>query len=197
MAKFRPDRLLKLAEFLEKNSRRPKSVKFNMNCWGYVDAGEEPKNECGTTGCAWGSAAAAGIFAKEGVRVRVGEPTSDGTKRWFDVTYSGEVDGHAAGAFFGLTYEEVVWIFTPEFYPDKARKGARGERAVAKRIFDFVHIKKGLPGLEKKIREMNVARDKEMRSDDVIAALSCGFKWLDLKKYPALEQELEALGIHT
>jgi hypothetical protein len=133
-------RLLKGAALLIKNSKNPRSNKFDMCDW-VVSKEEKPENSCGTTACAWGSMALSGIFEKEGVKV-------ERVDAIFEIIYDIDNDletydnFEAAKKFFGLTEEEADYLFLPQYYPVKYRKGAGSERYVAQRIREFVAFKK-------------------------------------------------------
>jgi hypothetical protein len=134
-------RLLKGAALLIKNSKNPKSNKFDMHNW-ILSKEEEPENSCGTTACAWGSMVLSGIFEKEGVKIKKNEDFDN----VFEIVYDNgwdTFDGfEAAKEFFGLTEEEADYLFLPLFYPHKYRKGAKSERYAARRIREFVAFKK-------------------------------------------------------
>lgn len=124
-------RLLKLARLLEKDAGNAKGIKFDLSIWGYADLSKPKPVSCGTTACAMGLAVASGKFRSDGLK---------------PMTREGDLEpraGHktgipAAAKLFQITDREAEWFFLDESYPWDQRSGAKGERAVAKRIRDFV-----------------------------------------------------------
>lgn len=121
-------RLLKLADLLKADAKNKKGIKFDMKTFGDVGDATNPLS-CSTSACAMGLAAISGAFKREGLGARIqykslyfiwnGKSTRDGftvARELFDI------DRYAANTLFGISNEV----------------GASGERAVAKRIRDFV-----------------------------------------------------------
>jgi len=139
-------RLLKLADVLDADAKNKKGIKFNLFLWGRV-TDESDVVSCGTTACAAGLAAISGVFAKQGLSYRV---RKDQMSDQFDlrITLNGRCrngptyDGSFLNIkrFFGLSVTEAEFIFTPRPYNEAGlpTEGAKGERAVAKRIRKFV-----------------------------------------------------------
>lgn len=128
-------RLLKLADLLEDDAKNRRGVKFDFLDWGQVSNPDKPVS-CGTTACAMGLAAISGAFKRAGL-------TFDSERQIirFKGT-AGAVD--AARHVFDLDLEAASFLFTDMAgLPDL--QGAKGERAVAKRIRDFVAGKISVP----------------------------------------------------
>jgi hypothetical protein len=127
-------RLLKLADLLEADAKNKTGVQFDLKGWG-AGSGDEPSVDCGTKACAIGLACISGEFKKSGLSYRM----MRGGGRWtilpaFDDTY-----GFAAvQKFFGLTSGQAENIFHALAYDTTSQTGAKGERAVAKRIRELV-----------------------------------------------------------
>lgn len=124
-------RLLKLADLLKADAKNKKGVKFDLSAWGRIGDKREPLS-CGTTACAVGLAIISGAFKREGLRAG-----QFSTSLLFP-TYRHHSDWEATSAFFSITNDQAEWLFMDESYPVSHQQGARGERAVAKRIRDFV-----------------------------------------------------------
>lgn len=124
-------RLLKLADLLEADAKNKKGVKFDLAAviMGPNCRGETPKLDCGTAACAIGLWALSGKFRDVNV-VHIG-----GFDFW--PVYKGRSGRNAAELYFEITDPESAWLFLPNFYAGKTT-GAVSERAVAKRIRDFV-----------------------------------------------------------
>ncbi len=139
-------RLLKLADLLEADAKNKKGVSFDLAAWakkkvdrdhpyfsvyGFVPR-EVVEVSCNTAACAWGLAAISGEFKRQGVGYRI---THEGN---LIPTFERKTEIRAATAFFGISEDEAWFLFDPHKYPDSKRRGAVGERYVAKRIRDFV-----------------------------------------------------------
>ena len=134
-------RLLKLADLLEADAKNKNGVKFDLGGWGHSIGREAPVSvSCGTTACAMGLAVLSGAFEKDGLRNNFGpearsivpELIATGRRRKRLCGFE------AVDALFDLTDKQSSWLFIDESYPPSKRAGARGERAVAKRIRAFV-----------------------------------------------------------
>jgi hypothetical protein len=124
-------RLLKLADLLEKDAKNKKGIFFDLSVWGWVGNEEEPLS-CGTTACAMGLAAISGAFKRQGLRCRFDE--GGGIRIGFGRRWDALL---AARRLFGITDSEARQLFL--YSGDIAKiRGAAGERAVARRIRDFV-----------------------------------------------------------
>lgn len=138
------ERLLKLASLLDANADNPTGVKFSLHTWGEIDQLDFEKTpegniplDCGTTACAIGLACISGAFADDGLTFRL-TSKSHGMGNNFSPLYQEHREFAAVREFFGLKFEDAHYLFLDDSYPADFRKGAVGERAVAKRIRDFV-----------------------------------------------------------
>lgn len=139
-------RLLKLADLLEADAKNKKGVSFDLTAWAKKRDAEVPdwfsthnftRGEivpvsCNTAACAWGLAAISGAFKKQGVGYMIA-----GSGMLLP-TFEGRREIRAAIRFFDINKDQAWFLFDPEKYPAAFRKGAKGERYVAKRIRDFV-----------------------------------------------------------
>lgn len=133
-------RLLKLAGLLEKHARSKKGVKFDLKYWGETEKIKDlTKADCGTTACAVGLACVSGEFKRAGLDFRVDDHGN------IVPTFDDYDEFTAVNRFFGIDQHESKFLFVDKSYPKKERAGAAGERAVAKRIRDFVSGKYGAP----------------------------------------------------
>lgn len=140
-------RLLKLADLLEADAKNKKGVKFDLGSWG-EPAGrrrdfknQEPSLDCSTAACAFGLACLSGAFKRSGLTYSVvpsGEDESDEPKAYIVPRFNDVMGFDAAEYFFEITYSQAKFLFEETKYPRGSRKGAIAERAVAKRIRDFV-----------------------------------------------------------
>lgn len=129
-------RLLKLADLLEANAKNEKGAKFDLSGWGGSEQGPVAVS-CGTTACAAGLAVISGAFKRAGLFNASGSP--DGIHPGLHVTKHNRLYGFdALEKLFDLGFQESSWLFSDGYYPRELRRGAKGERAVAKRIRDFV-----------------------------------------------------------
>ena len=135
-------RLLRLADMLMKNSRNKKGARFDYGDWGTVDnAGQKPKMNCGTTGCALGLAAISGRFRGLGFYI---EPDSYHIQIGLDQPgfdpRRGSTDHIEVGAkYFEITLNQSSHIFGGNVpCDDNNTEGAKAERTVAKAIRQFV-----------------------------------------------------------
>jgi hypothetical protein len=125
-------RLLKLAELLETDAKNKKGIKFDMSTWGEVDNPDKPIS-CGTSACAMGLAAMSGAFKRAGLGYKI-----DGFGS-LTVNMNGKGDGiYSAEKLFDITSDEAEFLFIWT-----EGEGAKGERAVAKLIRNFVAGKVG------------------------------------------------------
>lgn len=83
----------------------------------------EPRNFCGTSACALGTAALDPQFRREGLRLSA-HLDSSGRVGAVAVTYRGRADFDAAEAFFGLSSRDAHELFGPS--------GLRAPQVVAK-----------------------------------------------------------------
>ena len=131
---MRKDRLLRLADLLDKDASDPKGIKFDLAEWAVVGDKDNPVS-CGTAACAMGLAALSGEFKEEGLSLHY---WGNGGMGFIDVYYDRNVGLNAAVCLFEISYEAAQFLFTPKFYPIQLTTGAEGERYVAKRIRDLV-----------------------------------------------------------
>lgn len=123
-------RLLKLADLLVADAKNKKGLRFDLKPILEVDTlGRDPTWDCGTTGCAIGLWGVSKKF--QGVSMK----SMGGREYWPE--YKGSTGRDAAELYFGLTEPESRWLFLHHQYSGPTT-GARGERAVAKRIRGFV-----------------------------------------------------------
>lgn len=126
-------RLLKLADLLEADAANPTGVKFDLAYWAR-DLGNEVgiAVNCNTAACAVGLACLSGVFTEDGLSWR--------SSCFSDlIPQFGYAEGFSAvEAFFDLSPRQADNLFLDEKYLAAERKGAVGERAVAKRIREFV-----------------------------------------------------------
>lgn len=140
-------RLLKLADLLEADASNERGVKFDLGTWARkLDRRSFPKHlkklDCNTSACAVGLACLSGVFKEEGLHwVSLASEDENNIIPLFGI----EEGFSAVQYFFGLTYRQSEWLFLDHEYPTEERQGQRGERAVAKRIRDFV-AGKATPG---------------------------------------------------
>jgi hypothetical protein len=124
-------RLLKLADLLEADAKNKNGIKFDLYDWGNArDDGEVALN-CGTTACAMGLAVLSGAFKRAGL-------TNGGARYYISPEHGDNIGFDAAASLFGIELSEVEFLFAQSKYPAKYQKGAVGERAVTKRIRQFV-----------------------------------------------------------
>jgi hypothetical protein len=133
---MKKSRLLKLADLLDENAANKKGVKFYYYAWGWVKNLKKPMS-CKTTACALGLAAISGRFKRVGLGFTLGK---------LDGSIGFMVKGRpmsplpAAKRIFGLTSGQAEYIFAGSGgLPTPS--GARAERAVAKRIREFVRAR--------------------------------------------------------
>jgi hypothetical protein len=126
-------RLLKLADLLEADAKNRNGVRFDLETFGStknVKKFVEPN--CGTVACAVGLACVSGAFKRSGLDFDV-----DGDGEIIP-SFNGMNGCWASENFFELSTDEFDFLFVDDSYPKEFRKGAKGERYVAKRIRDFV-----------------------------------------------------------
>jgi len=134
-------RLLKLADLLEADAKNKKGIKFDLGTWGYTnnsnyftDDAPDPAISCGTTACALGLAALSGKFKRCGLTAKVSYRINGKNIS----IHLGRCEGlSAANRLFDIPMKVSEWLFLESGYGTNV-DGAKGERAVAKRIRDFV-----------------------------------------------------------
>lgn len=123
-------RLLKLADLLDADAKDKTGIKFNYGSWGYMCDLKNPVS-CGTEACAMGLAAISGAFRRSGL---------DYNRKANSVSFmwkGREVDGIAAAErLFEIDHGDAWDLFVPSV--DVPMEGAKAERALAKRIRNFV-----------------------------------------------------------
>lgn len=127
--------LLKLADLLEADAKNKRGVKFDLYTWGHFRTSKVPKNPvtCGTTACAMGLAAISGKFSSDGLRYKKSD------ERHIYISFRNQIGGiDSAVALFGISNEQAQFLFLPRSYEGGSRRGAAGERRVAKRIRELV-----------------------------------------------------------
>lgn len=136
------ERLLKLADLLDRDAKNKKGIKFDLGYWGYRDAAKrttKPKRiavDCGTTACAIGLACISGAFKSDGLTFKLVSKDNGGGNNFVPL-YGGHDSFSAVQEFFGITMFDAHYLFSDTSYDPKERRGAVGERAVAKRIREF------------------------------------------------------------
>jgi hypothetical protein len=147
--------LLKLADLLEEDANNKKGIKFDLevvcepadlnlatndpNALGFGKDG--PTLDCKTAACAIGLAAISGKFKNLGYELH---PEINGQCYNIEVIYEkSKGDKYtgfdsAAEAMFDIPVEDVQYLFVADYYSTKYVKGRKGERAVAKRIREYV-----------------------------------------------------------
>jgi hypothetical protein len=127
-------RLLKLADLLEADAKNKKGIQFYYFSWGTVEDPELPMS-CGTQACALGLAALSGKFKKAGLSCKIPDKAYETISFRFNGRYCSPIN--AAMKTFNITPSEASYLFTDgSGLPSDI--GARAERAVARRIRDFV-----------------------------------------------------------
>lgn len=136
-------RLLKLADLLEADAKNKKGVKFDLaviaapakeeGCYFYSSFGRgaKPEMNCGTAACAVGLATLHPTFNRMGLTYYYNksdefQPKFGKHRGW----------GKAERKFFDLNEHESAFLFVHYSYPTRP-EGAKGERAVARRIRSF------------------------------------------------------------
>lgn len=108
-------RLLKLADFLEKLSRK----RFDYSCWVGEDWEGKQDLSCGTTACALGWATTIPSFRRVGLRLVAGDVRLRLVAG--DVQFGRGVWGtDAAEKFFGITADQAENIFARQHQIDMA-----------------------------------------------------------------------------
>ncbi|HSV24349.1 MAG TPA: hypothetical protein VLJ17_15140 [Xanthobacteraceae bacterium] len=129
-------RLLKLAGMLEADAKNKNGIKFDLSLWGGAHRPDEPMS-CATIGCAMGLAVASGAFAKDGL-----QPPDSGGRLAPVFRSKGSQDRlyhfDAAAGLFQIERQEAKFLFGYNHYSLPRSVGAHAERAVAKRIRQFV-----------------------------------------------------------
>lgn len=143
-------RLLKLAGLLEADAKNKKGIKFDLNVWAKPANAEyyeffntritalQPPQDCGTAACAIGLACISGAFKRQGLTMAYRRSSVFGGRvDYMPIPAIGRRRNfEAVDKFFLLDREQSEWLFLPEEYPVSI--GAKGERAVARRIRQFV-----------------------------------------------------------
>lgn len=138
-------RLLKLADWLEAqaDARKP-DFQFNLRMFGRFAKTAAPLT-CGTTACALGGAALAGLFKRQGLSFQI-----DTSYIWrhhdehnihvihTDQNGRRSLNFNAAQKLFGITKQEALHLFCPGEQHTGVTDGKRGARNVAKMIREFV-----------------------------------------------------------
>lgn len=138
------ERLLKLADVLERDAYQLHGVKFDLLSIITVDDPKlGPGMNCGTMACALGIWALCGEF--EGVTISRVERT---TGKDFDVEYQNTTNRDAAEIYFDISGDVSAWLFLNQYYTGLPTEGEAGERAVAARIRAFVAGKEAPPVIE-------------------------------------------------
>lgn len=150
--KYRPDRLLKLAEFLEERvPTRAFDYGVVVHFGEHTDPMKVIENEgkCGTQACAMGWMPA--VFPRT-FKWSTGYGTiAPGAEGQVQNRINGQVDWYAMTDFFGISMDEAHFLFMPEWWgsitladkrysndlPSKARA-----KTVARHIRRFVELKK-------------------------------------------------------
>ena len=120
-------RLLRLADFLE---HEVKNKWFDLTFWateGWKD------RECGSTACALGWATAIPEFKQAGLKLKVELSYGQPRVPIYIPAYKEKERTSAGASFFGLSYDQASWLFSPWWYPESHTS----RRYVAKRIRSF------------------------------------------------------------
>jgi hypothetical protein len=140
------ERLLKLADLLEADAANPKGVKFDLAVWA-APAGKarefkngKPTLGCDTAACAVGLACLSGAFKRAGLTYELKDRCEwdRESKEHITPLFNGTYGMRAVSLLFNIEEYEADWLFLPDEYLSRQRKGARGELAVAARIRAFV-----------------------------------------------------------
>jgi hypothetical protein len=141
-------RLPILRDALLSDADNPKGIRFDLDFWlGYYNDEmkttkysnlspddvlklEKPEMSCGFAACAMGLATMIPEFQAAGLRLVPCETWLRGTTMM--LSYGERTGYQAAGDFFGISTDEAMELFSPQYYNE--RTGAVGERAVARRI---------------------------------------------------------------
>lgn len=136
------ERLLKLADLLEADASNPDGIKFDLDTWAGYNGAEKfpshaPKLDCRTQACAIGLACLSGVFKKDGLKWQPA-PNDNNIIPLFEHKKNFE----AVELFFGITDAEARHLFLRRSYwsADLPTRGAKAERAVARRIRDLVAV---------------------------------------------------------
>lgn len=131
------ERLLFLADALEKDAADPKGMMFDLTDWligpgrpiWKLGLGEkpQPQRSCGTVGCAVGLAMLLPEFEAEGLTYVNCKPNFAGYTHWA-----------AVQEFFQLDESHAHWLFSSVSYLGQPVTGSRAELEVAKRIRQLV-----------------------------------------------------------
>jgi len=114
LAETRLRRLKKLRYLMLNHDKIFPQIDFDLNTWWDGDSdelqhGSTNAKDCGTAACALGSAACYKPFIEEGLHL---------DERGHEPVYKGTTDWSAGGQFFGITYEESLYLFEPDKYEE-------------------------------------------------------------------------------
>lgn len=133
-------RLLKLADLLEADATNPEGCKFDLDTWATYDEDEYfptkrkfKQLNCNTQACAVGLACLSGAFKAEGLSWRPSWEENN-----IVPLFKRKAGFPAVEAFFGINNDAAHFLFASYQYVRLPTVGAEGERAVAKRIREFV-----------------------------------------------------------
>lgn len=135
MKSYHRARLKKLRKLLYADARKKTGVKFDLGTWAHPSNDQKnllespPGLDCNTTACAIGLACLSGKFKRAGLGFNI-------HYRTIVPTYKHYTQFQAAEQFFGLTSYQASKLFSNANYP--ICRGAEAERAVAKRITEFL-----------------------------------------------------------
>jgi hypothetical protein len=123
-------RLLKGADLLVADAKRPDGIQFDMSTYGRTTSPEAP-HSCGTTACAMGLFGLSGAFKRAGFEVTLIERNGNYTLRPRGGSFA-----ECGMALFGLNYDTYASIFASD---DESGHwtGAEGELKMAHRLRHF------------------------------------------------------------
>lgn len=145
-------RLERMAALLDANAANPKGVQFNVRQWAapagssegdaHFPTNHKVKVDCGTMACGMGLAALSGEFVKDGLSYNLIGSEAGGymlLPTFRDDNHHYAQEGFdAAEALFAIDMNDAEYLFDGGCYPTDQQKGAKGERAMAQRIRDFI-----------------------------------------------------------
>lgn len=138
------ERLLRLADLLEVDAKKPDGIKFDLGDWAYravprkgetssmFTVDEAIPLNCNTAACAIGLAALSGVFAKDGLTYAITDRGTLTPKVGADYGFD------AVEKFFDLPERDSCFLFDWSKYPEELRQGAEAELYVAQRIRQYV-----------------------------------------------------------
>lgn len=124
MSSIRTDRLMRLTDLLD--TIEPEA--FDLEFW------KRSGPNCGTTACAIGHACTIPEFIEAGLQLHVDVQEEEETT--YFVAYKNYISSSAVMEFFGLDYNQAMWLFYPLSYEDK---DLRNPKKVATRIRKFLN----------------------------------------------------------